>query len=279
MRNALRMNQHIEEQEEIRLYLLGLLPQERQQRLEERLLTESALYEELLIVEDELIDQYLAGQLTERERDGFEGRFMDSPERRQQLRFATAFKRYVADNTAALSAAAEPSREANREAENIEPSGGLLSWLRTRNPVLAFSLTAAALLLVCGIAFVAMRSLRPPAPRQVLTVMLTPHANTRGGGDIQQLPLPAGTDAVRLQLRLAADDFQSYRAILLNAEGATVSTTESLKPEPFDGGRIVVVSVPAQPIPSGEYQLRLDGIRADGESEIADNYRFTVVRR
>ena len=157
---------------------------------------------------------------------------------------------------------------------------GLLALLRPRNPALSFSLAAAALLLVFGASWVVMRGLRPrQEPRQVLTVLLTPGGLTRERGDVRQVSVPAGTDALRLQLRLAADEFQSYRATLLNAEGATVLTDEGLRSEPADGGRVLVVSVPARDVPPGDYQLRLSGVYSDGNSESADSYRFKVVGR
>ena len=57
------MKSHAKEQETIRQYLLGLLPPEEMSQLEERLLANSAFYEELLIVEDELVDEYFADEL------------------------------------------------------------------------------------------------------------------------------------------------------------------------------------------------------------------------
>jgi hypothetical protein len=271
------MEQHAQEQEDLRLYLLGLLSPERQTPVEKRLLTDATLYEELLIAEDELIDEYLDGDLPEREREGFVMHFMKARERQQQLRFAGALKSYVAHKGASTSGAStEQSEELDQEAEPGRQRMGILSSLSLRKPAVAFSLAAAALLLVCGVSWMAFRSLRPRGPHQVLIVLLTPGGQTRSGGNEQQVIIPVGTDALRLKLRLSTAEFQSYRATLLNAEGATVLMAERLQPESADGEQIVVVSVPAQP---GEYQLKLDGFYADGRSESADSYRFRVVGR
>lgn len=279
------MEQHAQEQEDIRRYLLGLLPQERQQPLEERLLTDNRLFEELLIVEDELIDQYLAGALTERERGEFEAHFMNAPERQQQVRFANAFRRsYVAGKSAVAgeASAEEPPVESAPVNEPGRQRLSLLSWPGVRrNPVLTYSLAAAALVLVCGVSWIAVTSLRPhEEPRQVISlIMLTPGGTTRGGGDVQQVVIPAGTDAVRLRLRLAAGEFQSYQTTLLTADGDTVATSVNLKPERADGVQFVGVSVPAQNMPPGDYQLLLTGVNPDGSSESADSYRFKVLAR
>ena len=64
-------------------------------QVEERLMSESDLYAELLIFEDELIDQYVRGQMSESDRASFEDHFLQSPEHRQKLRFARAFTKYV----------------------------------------------------------------------------------------------------------------------------------------------------------------------------------------
>jgi hypothetical protein len=42
-------------------YLLGTLDADRKSQLEERILSEPDVYEELLLTEEELIDQYVAG--------------------------------------------------------------------------------------------------------------------------------------------------------------------------------------------------------------------------
>ena len=76
------------EQESLRQYLLGSLPPEEIAALEERLLTDDVFYDELLMVEDELIDQYLSGEQSATERQSFEAHFAVAPERKQKVRFA-----------------------------------------------------------------------------------------------------------------------------------------------------------------------------------------------
>lgn len=81
------------EQERVRLYLLGQVPPDELAPLEERLLTDSPFYEELLIVEDELIDEYLNDELSQAERENFETHFLAPPERRQKVGFARTLKK------------------------------------------------------------------------------------------------------------------------------------------------------------------------------------------
>lgn len=285
------MEPHAQQQEDLRLYLLGLLPPERQTPLEERLFTDADFYEELLITEDELVDEYLAGGLTARERGLLEARLAEAPERGRQLRFAGALRRYVAARAESpagagaessagegveSSGAGETAGGAARPFVRPEPGAGFFGWLRLRRPALAL---AAALLLISAVTWVAVRSWRPREPRAVFAAQLTPGGVTRAGGDVQQLVVPAGTGELRLELRLAARDHEVYRAALLDAEGATIHTADRLAPQvSADGAPVVVLNVPAQDAPPGDYQLRLTGLNASAPPEPAATYRFRLAR-
>jgi hypothetical protein len=78
-----------------RQYLLGELPDERQKQLEERLMTDEAIYEELRIQEDELIDDFVRGNLPESEKEKFNQHFLCTSDRRQKVQFAEALEKYV----------------------------------------------------------------------------------------------------------------------------------------------------------------------------------------
>jgi hypothetical protein len=267
------------EEGDLRLYLLGLLPQERARPLEERLLSDGSFYEELVIAEDELIDEYLDGELDGRELERFNGHFLNSPHRMSRVRFARTLKRYVAETDAA--AVAETPAPAEDPASGIKPERGggrFLPWPRVPGPAPAAYL-AVALLVSCAITWVVIRSMSSGAPRQVATVLLTPGGQTRAGGDLQLVDIPVGADVVQLRLRLVAVDFQSYHATLLNEDGVLLLNASNLKPEPVEGTQAIVMTLPARNIQPGGYQLRLDGVYPDGNSESIDAYRFKVVRR
>lgn len=80
----------------LRRYLLGeLLEEGQRRRVEERLLTDDGFYEEVLIAEDELVEEYVSGLLDAGEKERFETHFLSTPERRHKLQFARAFDRYA----------------------------------------------------------------------------------------------------------------------------------------------------------------------------------------
>jgi hypothetical protein len=272
------MKSTAEEQNAVQQYLLGLLPPERQPALEERLLTDEAFFDELLIAEDELIDRYLSGRVSGAERESFESHFLLPPERRKKLRFARALRRCVAAKGAveaeSVAEAPEEIREASRPFER-RPT--FLSTLRARSPALTFSMAAAALLILLVGSWVWMSGTWPRRePRRILAVTLSPGL-AREGGDVTKVKVGAESDEVQFRLRLEGEEYKSYSAALLSAEGSTVLTGEGLSPEPSDGGKAVVFHAPPRALPPGDYQLKLTGVNADGTSERVGSYPFRVL--
>src|SRR5882672_4863746 len=86
-----------EDRDAIRQYLLRQLSDDEQRIIEQRLLTEDDLFEELEIAEDELVDEYLAGTLSGKDRGKFADHFLATPEGKQSRRFAEALERYKRD--------------------------------------------------------------------------------------------------------------------------------------------------------------------------------------
>jgi len=229
--------------EELRLWLLGLLSEQESRSFEERLITDSELYEEVFIVEEELIDDYIADRLSADERKAFESYFMNSPERQEQFRIANALRVYIGD-----AKATEPVTEVKRR------------W-----PFAAMSLAAAAVVIA------ALVWIWPGSTGKSYNAVLTPGGPTREGGIAQQqITIPPDTDTLDLDLKLTRNDFQKYRATLLNSDGGTIQTTDNLT------GPTLRFSVKTQQTPPGEYRLKVDGINAAGTSESADSYRFSV---
>jgi hypothetical protein len=100
--------QEIEDKQLITQYLLGELEEERQAKVEDRLLCDREFFDRLAIEENELIDDYLRGALTRGRQEKFQSYFLVAPERRQKLRFATALKRRVSESPPKLEIAASP---------------------------------------------------------------------------------------------------------------------------------------------------------------------------
>ena len=128
-----------EVQERLRRYLLGQVAEDAREEIEKDLLTSDELFEELLVIEDEIIDQYLAGQLNSEDRTAFERYFLATPERSEKLSFGRVFNRYLAASQPTPLGSAARSRPA--------------PWARTRpffSSPIAIGVFA---LLIVGIAF------------------------------------------------------------------------------------------------------------------------------
>lgn len=89
------MNFHEEEEKLIRLYLLGGASADQQQQVEEKLLRDDEYIEQAQIIEDELVDNYVFGALSEDELRGFEDHFLTTSRRRQKLSLAEGIRNYA----------------------------------------------------------------------------------------------------------------------------------------------------------------------------------------
>src|ERR1044071_5911191 len=71
-------------------YLLGGLQMGERRQIEERYFEDEAFFQEMLIIEEELIDSYLNHDLSDEEAERFEKHYLATPERRGQVEFARA---------------------------------------------------------------------------------------------------------------------------------------------------------------------------------------------
>lgn len=270
------------EQEMIRQYLLGQLPPDDSARLEERLLSDRDFFEELLMAEDELIDQYLSGELSEAERTGFETHFLAAPERQQKIRFARSLKKYVGEATATepqadletldsaqLSSAPTKARPKKRS---------FFSFLPANNPILAYSLAAVLLLAAFGVSWIAIKNWRNPTshePGNVLAVVLTPGL-TREDGEIKKIQVPTDVDTLRLRLELPVNHYDSFRAAVLNEERTEAWAIDGLRPG--ENSNAIDFDVPAQVLKPGDYQVKVSGRLANGKVEDMHRFFFRVIK-
>jgi hypothetical protein len=232
------------DQTRIREYLLGRLSEEEQEKIEERLMVEDDLFEELEISKGELIEEYGAGELDEKEHQWFGGHYLSTPEGKRRYTFTTALD------------GLEPPT----------PSPAPLPTLRKR--IVSFFIErrwatagAAALLLLIGASALLYRS-PPPA---YLAVNLSSNFASRSPGSkqYQKISLRPNVGEVRISLKLpeSATARSSYRVVLDDQINTTTVT-----PVSHDANSVSVV-IPAKQLPPGLYGLSLYGIQADGEAQ------------
>lgn len=271
------MNSQEAKKEDLRLYLLGLLPAEERQALEERILTNESDYDEVFIAEEELIDDYLANTLSDAERQAFDLHFMNPPERQEDLRFARALKTYVSANDTDVIEPATIKENSTILVSKPERHyfGG---WIPAPGFSLRIALAVATVLLIGVLLWVGYRNLAPHGPTQMIAVTLTGAAVTREGGSVQTVTLPAGEVSVEFNLLLPSAPFEIYQAALRDANGNVILTGEKMKRSSGTAAQKIVVNVPGNSLPNGDYQWVLTGIDEKGDSDVVANYRFRVVR-
>ncbi len=263
------------DKQEVRSYLLGVLDADRKTQLEEQILSTPETYEELLLVEEELIDQYVAGDLSEHEHQQFETHFLITAERQKNLRFGQLLKRYVNSHPFPvaqqnLAAAAIP------RVENSAPAKKSLTFSMlpaAGRPVMVFGVAGVVLLsvaLLCWLGYRRPQSrLAQPRVEPVVVVTLAPAAAPR-----VNVP-PKGYD-LKLELELANPSFRNYKSELFR-ENKSVQTRGELRVEPKGEQYIVPVTITAGMLSPGDYELKLSGISESGANEFIEKYSFRVI--
>lgn len=105
-------------------YLLGELPEEEEQQLEEHYLWDEEQREQLNIAEDELIYAYARGELSAERRASFEKHFLISDRRQQRLRMARA----MISHCAMPQPAVVPATVVTKESALWQWLTSLISW-------------------------------------------------------------------------------------------------------------------------------------------------------
>ena len=245
-------------QDQIRRYLLGELDDRTRAEVEQKLLSDGEVFEELLVAEDEIIDDYASGKLDPEERADFEAHFLATPERQQKLRFARALHRH------ALTFANERETVKQPVIRSLWFNRPWLSWAATAVVVLA--------LMVGTVWFLRSRT-APPKTFASLTLII--NQSTRAeGASAALVKLPLGVDALKIFLRLpgSVPPASRYRVVLETDDGET----KSLEIAEQDRESVAVVVPPTQ-LKRGQYVLKLFGTGVDGvEQRIPGSYFFTV---
>ena len=265
----------------MRSYLLGTLNIELKKQLEERILSVPEVFEELAIVEEDLIDQYVAGGLSKLERQQFETHFLITAERHQNLRFAQLLNRYVKSQPVPVAqqvfaAAAIPHVEKSAPAKN--PS--LFSLSPAGRPLIAFCVAGVALLGIVILGWLGYR--RPPArsdqqsTQPVVVVTLAPGSVTTEGTREQRVNVPPKGYNLKLELELPRSSFRNYKSELFR-ENKSLETKGQLRIEAKGQQYVVPLTIPGEKLSPGDYEVKLSGVLESGADEFIEKYSFRVI--
>lgn len=250
----------------LRSYLLGTLNGERKAELEETILFDRDSYEELSLIEEELIDQYVAGGLSKKEQQLFETNFLVTAERQQNLRFGQLFRRYLNSQKVSQSQPVNRSAPARRF---FSPSPiafamvvvvvlalGLLSWFASRKPV--------------------EQHVVQQDSSAVVVVALAPGSVESRSVTAQHVTVPPQGVDVKLELEIKNTRFRNYKSELFREDKSL--QTDKLSMETKGQHHIVPLTITGQMLSPGDYQVKLSGVLDSGQDEFIDNYTFRVTK-
>jgi hypothetical protein len=244
-----------DQENEIRRYLFGQLPEADQERLEIRLLSEPSFVEEFDTVVDEATDQYVHDELQGTERKGFEESYLRTAEGRRKLRFTSELL----------------DRAANRDgpAPVIQP--GFFDRVRAFWQVqsLRLAATAAALAMIAGGYYLTLR----PAMNYATLALSISTANRGEGPSLQKVKLESGVPGVEVNLAIPeqAKGAKDYSLKLVSGDG----TLHDLQIEKRDD-QTLTVKIPASLLSRGQYAIQISRLDAGTVTRIPGNYYFNI---
>src|SRR5215471_10134871 len=253
-------------------YLLGAAPEEQTELLDRLSVSDDDFARRLAVVEDDLVDAYVRGELSGETLERFRSFYLSSPLRREKVRFAEALLP-LADSRAP--APVVPTRRV---------------VLPFRRPLAA---AAACLVLAAGVYWTFVNShpaphVQPnraaapppavsstPAPLANILVVLPPP--TRGASSLPVVGLTSDASSVTFRLELEANDSPSYRAALQDlATNQIVWQGDNVPAVIEQGVPAVVLNLPAKLLQYRAYSLNLAGVTPSGATETIGSYAFRV---
>ncbi len=273
----------------LRSYLLGKLPEDEADALEGRLLAEDDLFELSEAIEADLLAEHAQGGLDPEEREHVRHRLASSPQGRERLALARSLS-HVAGRDPKLAVlpfarrAAAPRRLVLRWAAlaaGLFAAAGL-AWLALERPQdhpKPHERPASVIAAVPRAQEAPKPTAVAPPPEPVKAVFQLALTSLRGAESAEKLRVPAGAGTVELQISVEGmEDLESFDLAVKNRKAETVWNGTGLKPKDLKGVRALVVDLPAERLPAGKYEIQAQGLARGGEPEDLSPLEVEVVR-
>jgi len=273
-----------------RSFLLGDVDDSERERIERLFLTDSAIRERILLVEDSLLDDYLDGSLASTEAEKFRGRYASDPTQLRKLRIAQSIRQHAIANSQTVSAP-------NSVFERLR-----LAWPRIDLRVVAPVFVSLAILVIIAAVWIAVRmnraadernqqaaieqqlaELNSPAslktkPPQMISGTLG-SVSLRSVNSASELTLPSSSTVVELNLLWTQrEEYLSYQAELSRVGRTNVFKLPPLHLEKDREGRLVRLRLPADLLEAGSYRITLTSPKDDGTPSATEEYDFLIKR-
>ena len=285
-------------------YLLGALPADEAERLDERTFVDDELAERLRVVEDDLVDSYAAGALSGERLQRFESFYLASPRRRSKVAFAKGLQGAIEKSMRQPRAVPDTGPQvSSRRARPLWPLAAAAALVIATSVLLLQNITlrrelrdsarqvavadqrvteASQQLTVeqkaAAAAKQALTDARAAQPLAAVALVLLPQ--TRGVTSVPILMVPAGTSSVPLTLALETASGPSCEVALRDpATNRTIWRSPSLAPQRIRQTPMVPVSLPAALLKAQHYALDLFELRSGSGPEFVSSYAFEVARQ
>lgn len=268
----------------VREFLLGKLADEERERIENLFLTDPQTRETVLTLEEELIEEYLEGNLTEADNERFRARYAQTDEQRRKLRISKSIKDWALAHAKAPQTAAATVSLWNR------------FWTRLRlRP--AFAVPIAVMIAIATILVIVwlnnqMERRKHLAVEQELAQLNSPSSLRETPPDMISFDLRSvtvrsgepqsginrGPDSRIIEMRLPwiqKERYATYQAQVRRIEDKTSFLIPNLQAENNEEYRIRV-RLPARMLRRGLYQIQLRGLADDGTLGSPEEYPFFV---
>lgn len=267
----------------LREFLLGRLDDEERARIESLFLTDSETREKILVIEQELIEDYLEDSLTPEDREEFLSRYGQTAAQVQQLRITRAIKDWaMRENAMVQTVPAVPSIWNRLRARLKQKQAFVIPiavtamlaivvaclWLNSRMKSAALDQELAQLNTPASL-----REL----PEQMLAVNLSPVAVRSTEQQIVIKRTGVSTAIVELNLPwIQKERYPTYEAEIRRVGGARLFKLPNLQAE--NKARYQIrFRFPGRLLFRGQYQVTLSGIDSAGAAVTSEEYIFTVI--
>lgn len=268
----------------IRRYLLGELNDDDREHLEQRLITDRNYMEEVLMVEEELLEDYVSGKLPESDRDLFRKNYLSAPRQKQKLRIAQALDRYASRKVAPAPKLVSTQTWIQRLIHALRLHSGLmqLAWA-----VLVLVVLAGTWLIVRNwrsenALQAEINQLNGPETRvlevgQTVSSALLSPVSLRDSGRSPVVTITHQTEVVQLQIPYPTVEGSTYRTRLKDSNGRMVAQISNVTRHELDKASLIVLQFPVRLFQPGDYVVTITESDSAGRSHDVGDYAFRVV--
>ena len=301
------------DEQKLRRYLTGDLSEPEELKIETEFLSSDEAFERLEEIENDLVDEYVRGELTTQERGLFEKNYLTTPLHRQRVLLSQNLLRAASERIPAKHQVSAP----------------LTSWwadLFSGLKLHQLAWTVAALLLAVLGGWFLIRSPQstitnpaiakaeatplmasptpepqpskpetqnskpntPPPETRNLTPVFVLHGafnlnQTRGTGSknagshqTQTLAIEKKVEKITVQMPLEGERYAKYQAEIRAVDSSKAFTVKTISPS--KSAKNISLMIPAIRLGTADYILTLSGITETGEAEEINQYPFRVTR-